>query len=174
MPIMTDAQWAKFEAAIAAVGIRGARPRKDERRTIEAIVWRLDNGAKWRSIPAELVRWHHAYLRFRRWTLSGVWDRIMAYVSAQAEPKLAFACIDGTIARAHQKATGARLTKRAGKQASCACDSCAAPHAQVRRWAAREAGWARRSWVFATPQAGCSTLSWCLGRRTSLRHPCGC
>jgi transposase len=113
MQVMTDAQWAKFEAAIAGAAIRGARPRKDERRTIEAIVWRLDNAAKWRSIPAELAAWHHAYLRFRRWALSGVWDRIMAHLSAEGEPKLAFACIDGTIARAHQKASGARLSKPA-------------------------------------------------------------
>jgi transposase len=48
MQVLTDAQWAKFEAAIAAVKLRGARPRKEDRRTIEAIVWRLDNGAKWR------------------------------------------------------------------------------------------------------------------------------
>jgi transposase len=67
MQVLTDVQWAKFEAAIAAVKLRGARPRKEDRRTIEAIIWRLDNGAKWRSIPAELGDWHHAYLRFRRW-----------------------------------------------------------------------------------------------------------
>ena len=72
---------------------------------------RLDNGAKWRSIPAELGDWHHAYLRFRRWTLGGVWDKIMAHVVAEGEPKLAFACIDGTVARAHQKAAGARPNK---------------------------------------------------------------
>ncbi len=95
------------------MAIRGARPRKDERRTIEAIVWRRDNGAKWRSVPAELGPWHRAYLRFRCWTLSSGWDKIMAYVSVQGEPKLAFACIDGTIARAHQKATGARRSKQA-------------------------------------------------------------
>jgi transposase len=111
MQVMTDAYWAKFEAAIAAAAIRGARPRKDERRTIEAIVWRLDNGAKWRSIPAELGSWHHAYLRFRRWTVSGVWDKIMVHLSTQGVAKLGFACIDGTIARAHQKATGARTGK---------------------------------------------------------------
>ena len=46
MPVLTDAQWAKFEAAIAAAGLRKARLRKEDRRTIEAIVWRLDNGAK--------------------------------------------------------------------------------------------------------------------------------
>jgi transposase len=70
-----------------------------------------DNGAKWRSIPAELGNWHHAYLRFRRWAVNGVWDKIMAHVVAKGEPKLAFACIDGTVARAHQKAAGARPSK---------------------------------------------------------------
>ena len=113
MQVLTDAQWAKFEAPIAAVKLPGARPRTHER-TIEAIIWRLDNGAKWRSIPAELGDWHNAYLRFRRWAVRGVWDAIMAHVGAQGEPQLAFACIDGTIARAHQKAAGARPSKSAG------------------------------------------------------------
>jgi transposase len=112
MPILTDAQWSKFEAAIAAVKLRGARPRKEDRRTVEAIIRRLDNGAKkWRSIPAELGNWHDAYLRFRRWTVAGVWDRIMAHMMADGEPKLAFACIDGIVVRAHQKAAGARASK---------------------------------------------------------------
>ncbi len=33
MQVLTDAQWAKFEAAIAAANIRGARPRTEDRRT---------------------------------------------------------------------------------------------------------------------------------------------
>jgi hypothetical protein len=41
--------------------------------TVEGIIWRLDNGAKWHSIPAKLGNWHHAYLRFRRRAVSGVW-----------------------------------------------------------------------------------------------------
>jgi len=53
-----------------------ARPRTEDRRTIEAIIWRLDNGAKWRSIPAQLSNWHHAYLRFRRWAARAVWAKI--------------------------------------------------------------------------------------------------
>lgn len=111
MPVLTDAQWVKFEAAIAAVKLRGAGPRKEDRRTIEAIIWRLDNGAKWRSIPTELGDWHHAHLRFRRWAVKGVWAKIMAHVVAEGEPKLAFACIDGTVAQAHQKASGAQPSK---------------------------------------------------------------
>lgn len=46
MQVLTDVQWAKFEAAIAAVKLRGARPRKQDRRTSEAIIWRLDNRTK--------------------------------------------------------------------------------------------------------------------------------
>ncbi len=115
MQVLTDGQWAKFEAAIAGAGIRGAKPRKNERQAIEAIIWRLDNGAKWRSIPVELGDWHHAYLRFRRWTLAGVWDRILTHLSSEADPNLGFACIDGTIARAHQKASGARRSESSRK-----------------------------------------------------------
>src|SRR5258708_8599600 len=100
MQVLTDAQWAKFEAAIAAVKLRGARPRKEDRRTIEAIIWRLDNGAKWRSIPAELGDGHRAYLRFRRWAVAGVWDRIMVHVVADGGPKPAFAFIHCTAAPA--------------------------------------------------------------------------
>ena len=55
MQVLSDAEWAKFEAAIVAANIRGARPRVEDRRTIEAIIWRIDNSAKWRAIPAELA-----------------------------------------------------------------------------------------------------------------------
>lgn len=95
MQVLTDAQWAKFEAAIEAANIRGARPRREDRRTIEAIILRIDNGAKWRSIPAEFGDWHHAYLRFRRWAVRGVWDKIMAYLVEQGDPQLVFACSTG-------------------------------------------------------------------------------
>ena len=112
MQVLKDDQWAKFEAVIATVGICGARPRTEDRRTIEAIIWRLGNGAKWRSIPAAFGDWHRACLRFRRWAVRGVWDRIFAHPAAQGEAQPAFTCIDGTITRAHRKTAGARPGKR--------------------------------------------------------------
>jgi transposase len=99
--------------AIAAPSIGGARPCNDERRTTEAVIWRLDNDAKWRSLSAELGNWQHAYLRLYRWAPCGVWVKIMGHAAAQGEPRVAFAWIDGTIARAHQKAAGARPSKPA-------------------------------------------------------------
>nr|WP_252354014.1 transposase [Acetobacter sp. P5B1] len=45
---------------IEAVRPRGKTPPHDLRRTIAAIFWRHENGAKWRSIPAELGPWWRA------------------------------------------------------------------------------------------------------------------
>lgn len=76
---------------------------------------------QWRQVAFDSRRvWRLAprYLRFRRWAVRGVWDQIMAHVVAQGEPQLAFACIDGMIARAHQKASGARPGDAAAKDLS--------------------------------------------------------
>ncbi|CEF57499.1 transposase [Acetobacter ghanensis] len=48
----TDETWAIWEPLIEAVRPRGKTPPHDLRRTIAAIFWRHENGAKWRSIPA--------------------------------------------------------------------------------------------------------------------------
>ncbi len=113
---MPNGRGSKWRLRLRASAVPGLGPRS--RRTIEAIIWRLDNGAKWRSIPAELGDWHHAYLRFRRWAVRGVWDKVLAHLVTEGEPQLAFACVDGTIARAHQKASGARTGKASGKDPS--------------------------------------------------------
>jgi transposase len=44
----------------------------DLRRTVEAIVWRCTNGAKWRTIPAELGPWWKAAQIFIRWARLGM------------------------------------------------------------------------------------------------------
>ncbi len=88
MQILTDAQCAKFGAAIEASNNRSARPRRKDQRTIETIIGRIDSSAKWHSITAEFGDWHHAYLRFRRWAVCDVWDKIMAHLVKQGGPQL--------------------------------------------------------------------------------------
>jgi transposase len=55
--VLTDAAWGVWEPLIEAVRPRGKTPPKELRRTMSAIFWRHRNGAKWRSIPAELGPW---------------------------------------------------------------------------------------------------------------------
>src|SRR4051794_35154239 len=71
--VLTDAQWAALEPLIEACRPRGKTPHHDLRRTIEAIIWRHENGEKWRSIPPELGPWWMAAQTFNRWGHLGVW-----------------------------------------------------------------------------------------------------
>jgi hypothetical protein len=48
--MLTDAQWAVLEPLIEACRPKGKTPPQDLRRTLEAILWRHDNGAKWRAV----------------------------------------------------------------------------------------------------------------------------
>ena len=65
--MLTDAQWGMLEPLIEACRPKGKTPPRDLRRTISAILWRHQNGAKWRSVPAELGPWSRAAQTFIRW-----------------------------------------------------------------------------------------------------------
>ena len=86
---------------------RGKTPAKELRRTISAIFWRHQNGAKWRSIPSELGPWWLAAQLFIRWAKQGVWERLLDLVQ-QHDIALGMSFLDGTSIRAHHKAAGAQ------------------------------------------------------------------
>jgi transposase len=71
MQVLTDAHWAILAPLIEKVRPRDKTRHHDLRRTIETIIWRHQNGAKWRSIPAELGPWWMAAQTFIRWAGSG-------------------------------------------------------------------------------------------------------
>lgn len=53
--MLTDTQWSVLGPLVERCRPRGRTPLHDLRRTVEAILWRHENGAKWRSIPASSV-----------------------------------------------------------------------------------------------------------------------
>ena len=108
MKVMTDEQWSSLEPLLDEVRPRAPQPTRWFRRTIEAIVWRLRNGAKWRAIPAELGPWWMAAQTFIRWSRLGVWERLHRLARERQRPELGLVFLDGTVIRAHQKAAGAK------------------------------------------------------------------
>ncbi len=52
--MLMDAHWAVLEPLVEACRRHAKVPPSNLRRTVSAILWRHANGAKWRSIPAEL------------------------------------------------------------------------------------------------------------------------
>jgi transposase len=108
MQVMTDEQWSVLEPLLDEVRPWAPQPIRWFRRTIEAIVWRLQNGAKWRAIPAALGPWWMAAQTFIRWSRLGVWERLHQLVQKRLPPELGLVFLDGTTIRAHQKAAGAK------------------------------------------------------------------
>lgn len=104
--MLTDTQWTLFEPLVEACRPHAKVPPRHLRRTIGAILWRHDNGAKWRSVPAEHGPWWMAAQTFIRWAHLGVWERLLALVQERGL-QLGMTFLDGTNIRAHQKAAGA-------------------------------------------------------------------
>ena len=57
-------------------------PRVDDRRVLNGILWRFRSGAPWAEIPERYGPSTTCYNRFVRWRKAGVWDRLLAAVSA--------------------------------------------------------------------------------------------
>lgn len=106
MQVLTDPEWGALAPLVDECRPRGKTPPRHLRRTVEAIIWRHQNGAKWRAIPAELGPWWMAAQTFIRWSRLGVWERLLARAQEHGV-NLGMAFLDGTTVRAHAKAAGA-------------------------------------------------------------------
>ena len=108
----TDAQWARLGPLLPPQRPRTGRPARDHRVVVSAILWVLRTGAPWRDLPARFGPWSTAWNRFRRWTASGAWARLLAALQRPADRAGALDWethyVDGTVVRAHQHAAGAR------------------------------------------------------------------
>ena len=117
--VFTDAAWAVWEPLIEEVRPHGKTPPQELRRTISAILWRQQNGAKWRSIPPQLGPWWLAAQLFIRWAKQGVWERLLDLVQRRGVA-LGMTFVDGTTIRAHQKAAGAKKGGPTARSEMCA------------------------------------------------------
>lgn len=107
---LTNVAWARLRPLLPRNGKRGGRWRA-HRQVINGILWRLRVGAPWRDVPLRYGTWQTCYGRFVRWRRDRTWDHLLAQVQAEADARGEIArvvCIDGTVVRAHQHATGAR------------------------------------------------------------------
>jgi transposase len=116
---LTDDQWRRIEHLLAGKASDPGRTGKDNRRFVEAVLWVARVGAPWRDLPEEFGPWNSVYQRFARWSDNGIWHRVFAELSKDADFEEVF--MDSTIVRAHQHASGApkkTASKRSGGRAA--------------------------------------------------------
>ncbi len=78
---VTDAQWAELDPLLpdpACLAGRGGRWEKHCRRLIvDAILYVVDNGIKWRALPVDFPPWSTVYKRFAAWERVGASQRLL-------------------------------------------------------------------------------------------------
>ena len=100
-----DEQWEQIRDLLPGKpGDVGATAR-DNRRFVEAVLYRYRAGIPWRDLPQRFGDWKNTHCRFSRWAKSGLWERVFQKLAAEADNQDAM--IDSTIVRAHQHSAGA-------------------------------------------------------------------
>jgi transposase len=122
----TNAQWALLDPLLpdpAWLAGRGGRPEAHCRRQIvDAIFYLVDNGIKWRALPADFPPWSTVYNYLAAWqatgvtqqVLDGLRDRVRLREGRSAEPTAGI--IDSQSVRAAQTVAAASRGYDAGKK----------------------------------------------------------
>ncbi len=86
---------------------------------LNALLYVLENGCKWRALPEKYGNWHTIYVRMNRWAKNGVLQRVFAKLQETGvipiEGKIL--ALDSTCAKVHPDGMGA-LKKTANRQSA--------------------------------------------------------
>ncbi|MFF9078752.1 IS5 family transposase [Streptomyces rubiginosohelvolus] len=106
---LTDAEWDFVQPLLPQKSM--VRPRLDDRRMLNGIMWKFRAGVAWRDVPERYGSWASLHTRFRRWAADGTFDRMLKNAQARADAAGSIdwlVSVDSSIVRAHQHAAGAR------------------------------------------------------------------
>jgi transposase len=112
---LSDRQWAFIEPLLPPPA-RTGRPRANDQRTIEGILYILITGCRWQDLPHEYGAPTTVWRRLRRWGEMGVWERIWRAALAELDHcgqlDWTMAFLDGSFAPARKGGDKVGLTKK--------------------------------------------------------------
>ncbi|MGH2524844.1 MAG: IS5 family transposase [Anaerolineales bacterium] len=116
--LLTDAQWVKIRPCLPRPPRhrRGGRPRADDRKVLEGILWILRSGARWQDLPEEFPSPSTCWRRLRDWEEQGVWLTIwrtfLGELNERQQLNWSEAFLDGSFAPAKKGAFAVGKTRR--------------------------------------------------------------
>ena len=145
---LNKTQWSKIQPHLSGRAATG-RPPADDKRTLEAILFVLTTGCRWRDLPSEYGSYVTAWRRHRRWTQDGtfarIWHMLLFELEFKGKLDLKKCALDGSFVRAKRGPTSRQNPWRFKQQAPC-----------------------RRRWERATAGSGA------VRRAVPRRYPCPC
>lgn len=77
MTNLTSEQWELLEPLFPKQNFeKGGRPRADDRRTLNGILWVLKTGAQWSEMPKDYGSCVTCWRRLKRWQEENIWPKI--------------------------------------------------------------------------------------------------
>jgi len=112
---LTDRQWAFIQPLLPPPAHTG-RPRADDLRTIDGILYILITGCRWQDLPQEYGAPTTVWRRLKQWGELGVWERVwraaLAALDQQGQLDWFMAFLDGSYALAKKGGDKVGLTKK--------------------------------------------------------------
>jgi transposase len=112
---LTDAQWAFIRPHLPPPA-RTGRPRADDRRTLDGILYVLITGCRWQDLPHAYGAPTTVWRRLKRWGEEGVWERIwraaLAALDQRGKLDWSMAFLDGSFAPAKKGGDRVGLTRK--------------------------------------------------------------
>lgn len=100
-----DEEWERVKDMLPGREGQAGGIAEDNRLFLNGVIWIAKSGAPWRDLPERYGKWNSVWRRFRRWALSGRWEKIFRELSVDADVEELL--IDSTAVKAHQHAAGA-------------------------------------------------------------------
>ncbi len=73
---LTEKEWALLQPLLPLENSIGTPREVKLREVVNALMYVVDNGIKWRALPHDFPAWQTVYGYFRRWSQNGVWEQI--------------------------------------------------------------------------------------------------
>lgn len=103
---LSDQDWKRMKPLLPRQ--RKGRPRGDDRRAINGILFVLKTGCRWRDMPRDYGAPSTCHRRLITWQTRGVWTRILRVLLGQLEKrgrlKMSHGILDGSFAPAKKGA----------------------------------------------------------------------
>lgn len=100
---------AQYEKIAHCLPVQRGNVRLSNLQALNAMLYVVEHGCKWRGLPRHLGNWHTIYTRMSRWSRAGVLGRVFAELqrSQIARIKIEAVSLDSTSVKVHPDATGA-------------------------------------------------------------------
>ena len=116
---LEDTDWERIESVfpVKEVGQKGGRPRANNRRVFEALIWFCRAGCPWEQMPKNFPSWSTCRKRLIEWEEQGIFDaaqqHLLALLDEQGKLRLDETFLDGTFIPAKKGAKTSEKPKPA-------------------------------------------------------------